>query len=557
MKTQKNEYQIINSWSILFVIILLSITQNIQSQQTYKFWIELTDKNNSEYSITNPSEFLSQRAIKRRYIQNIDIVESDLPVNNSYIQQIKSTGVKVLYTSKWFNALVIGTNDSSQIETVATLPFVKKIELAAIYQQLKKASNKFQLEQEFKKIPRSPENEYGFSFDQIKLHNGDWLHNEGYKGEGIHIAVIDAGFYNADIIPAFENLWSENRILGYKDFVDPEGNIFSTHSHGTNVLSIIGTNMPNEYLGTAPEASFWLLRSEDGASEMRIEEMNWIVAAEFADSVGVDVINTSLGYSTFDIPSQNYTYEAMTGNSTYVSQAAEIAASKGMLLVTSAGNEGNDSWYYITAPADADNILTIGAVNDIGEIATFSSHGPSSDGRIKPDIVSVGWGTALVSTNGDYVYGNGTSFSAPMTTGLVTCLWQAFPEAKNTDIVNAVRFSSDRYNNPDASFGYGIPDYKYAYDYLQEDFNEPESFSAYLKSTSWGNYIEVKLVDSEQQTIEFEVFDINGKMINNEEFNSTTKSFQYPLNFLENYPVGIYLVKVKHAGESKTVKAIR
>ncbi len=553
----KLKFKRTNLQFLFLVAIIALISFKIDAQITYKYLIKFTDKNNSGYTVSNPDAFLSQRAINRRISQNIKINETDLPVNKNYIANIKNYDVNVLYPLKWLNAVVIETSDNTVISEIAGLSFVDNIELLSVSQQLKTLNNKFNLEQEQSLLTSAPVNGYGYSYNQINLHNGDWLHNEGFLGDGIQIAVIDAGFYNADIIPAFDSLWINNRILGYKDFVNPVSDIFNTHSHGTNVLSIIGANVPNEYLGTAPRANFWLLRTEDASSEFRIEEANWIAAAEFADSTGVDVINTSLGYSVFDDSSQDYDYEDMTGDSTYISRAAEIAASKGMLLVISAGNEGNDPWKYITAPADANNILTIGAINTGGEIASFSSIGPSYDGRIKPDIVSVGWSTALVSTSGEFVYGNGTSFSAPMMTGLVSCLWQAFPEMKNSQIIDAVRYSSDRYNNPDYLYGYGIPDFKIAYEYLQNLSLPSETFSAYLKYTNWGNFVEVTLTDLETPSIKFDVYDINGRLKHTEEITSVTNILQYKLDFLENYPLGIYFVKIQQSENSKIVKVIR
>ena len=291
--------------------------------------------------------------------------------------------------------------------------------------------------------------------------NGDILHDMGYRGQGKVIAVLDGGFLNANTLDVFDSLWQNNQILGTHDFVNGGQVLFDGHPHGSMVLSCMGGNYPGELIGTAPKASYWLLRSEDTGSEYRIEEYNWVSAAEYADSVGADVINSSLGYSdNFTDPGQNHTYSEMDGNTTPCTIGADMAAKKGILVVNSLGNSGNSDWYYLGAPSDGDSVLGIGAVTENGSYASFSSHGPSYDGRVKPDVVAQGSGAYVVDPyGGGFGYNSGTSFSSPIMAGMVTCLWQANPALNNMQIADAVSKSASQYLSPDDMLGYGIPDF--------------------------------------------------------------------------------------------------
>jgi serine protease AprX len=457
-----------------------------------KYWVKFTDKNNSPYSINNPELFLSQKAIDRRNSQGISIAENDLPVNPSYIQAVSNLGATILNVSKWMNSVTVYTTSPAVINAIEQLPFVLSVEKSNISStSLNEKSIKpffdaetyaeFDEENLVKSGGESKSYDYGMAFNQINMLNGIALHNLGYNGTGMTIAVLDAGFLNANTLAAFNYLWTNNRILGYKDFADPlNPNIFGSHTHGTSVLSTMGANLPGAMVGTAPEASYWLLRSEDGGSEYLIEELNWVSAAEFADSVGADVINSSLGYTTFNDPSQNHTYADMDGNTTPVSIGADIAVSKGMIVVNSAGNDGSSSWFYIGAPADGDSVFSIGAVNASGNYASFSSHGPTSDGQIKPDVVAQGSGTTIINaSSGNVTTGSGTSFSSPVTAGMVTSLWQAHPNRRNTEILEAIRQSGSLATNPNYQLGYGIPNYLTAHNNLLLPVNY--NFSLSLK----------------------------------------------------------------------------
>ena len=462
--------------TVLLFSILISFVAFSQVAPD-KYQVRFTDKNNSPYSIDNPLEFLSQRAIDRRANQNIPIVENDLPVNPGYIDSIASTGVTILNVSKWMNSVTIYTTDQNALDAISAFPFVQSTGKNSSFKTLpkKEKSNKpfFENESFGEKTEsnRQVSNkgiqgvyDYGTALNQIQMLNGDSLHDLGYDGAGMLIAVLDAGFLNVNSLSVFDSLWINGQILGSRDFVDPQSpNIFGSHYHGCMVLSTMGANLPGEMVGTAPQADYWLIRTEDADTEYLIEELNWVSGAEFADSLGADVINSSLGYTIFDDSNQDHTYEDMDGNTTPITIGADIAASKGILVCNSAGNSGNDSWHYIGAPADGDSVFSIGAVNGSGVYTYFSSTGPTYDGRIKPNVVAKGQGTTIVNPWTGAIYtGNGTSFSSPVTAGMVACLWQANPGKSNIEIMEAIQQSASQANNPDSLLGYGIPNYMVA-----------------------------------------------------------------------------------------------
>ncbi|HRH61157.1 MAG TPA: S8 family serine peptidase, partial [Chitinophagaceae bacterium] len=331
------------------------------------------------------------------------------------------------------------------------------------------------------------------SYDQVHIHNGEYLHNKGYNGTGIIIAIIDAGFYKYKTIKAFDSIRARNGFLGERDFVTFDGSVNEDDSHGENCLSIIGSNVPGSMVGTAPGANFWLLRGENTASEMPIEEHNWAAAAEFADSAGADMISSSLGYFTFDNAALNHTYADFYQNTTMCSRAATYAAKKGMIVTNSAGNEGGSSWKYIIFPADSDSVCAVAATNTSGNIAYFSSYG--YPGKVKPNISSVGDGTTIYTSYG-VSYGSGTSFSNPNINGLIACLWQAFPDASNMQILKAVYASGDKYKTPDNRFGYGTPNMAKAYRILQRQSNQLKYGDEWIfaNATPHNREIAVKLI---------------------------------------------------------------
>lgn len=421
---------------------------------TLKYRISLKDKAVTDYSLQKPEKYLSKKSIERRKKQGLAIDSTDLPVCKKYVDAICEKGAHVLVTGKWENFVTVSCNDSTLIKEIAELPFVLSTE--RVWKgKVEKSTKRDSLIND----PLRTDSLYGPAITQIRMSRANLLHDAGFKGQGMTIAVIDAGFHNVDKIEAMKNI----HILGVRDFVNPEADIYAESSHGMSVLSCMAMNQPNVMIGTAPEASYWLLRSEDEYSEHLVEQDYWSAAIEFADSVGVDVVNTSLGYYSFDDPTKNYRYRDLNGRYALMSREASRAADKGMVVVCSAGNSGAGSWKKITPPGDAENVITVGAINKRGELAAFSSVGNTSDGRVKPDVVAVGYGSDIMGTDGNLRHANGTSFSSPIMCGMVACLWQACPKLTAKEVIELVRRSGDRSDFPNNIYGYGIPDLWKAY----------------------------------------------------------------------------------------------
>lgn len=428
-------------------------------QDTLKYRISLKDKATTTYSLDRPEDFLSEKAIARRQKQNLPIDSTDLPVCRKYINEICQQGVNIVMTGKWENFVTVSCNDSTLIDRIAALPFVSTTEKVWIAPHPDKPSMATDRDSLINRPTLHPDSIYGLAMNQIQLSNGDKLHDAGFKGEGMTIAVIDAGFHNADKITAMQNI----HVLGTRDFVNPQADIFAESSHGMMVLSCIGMNQPEIMVGTAPAVSFWLLRSEDEYSEHLVEQDYWVAAVEFADSVGVDVLNTSLGYYTFDDKTKDYKYRDLDGRQALMSRQASRVADKGMVLVCSAGNSGMGSWKKITPPGDAEHVITVGAIDKKMMLAPFSSIGNTADNRIKPDVVAVGLGADVIGTSGNQWKANGTSFSSPIMCGMVTCLWQACPNLTAKEVIQVVRQAGNRFDFPDNIYGYGLPDMWKAY----------------------------------------------------------------------------------------------
>ncbi len=542
----------------LFFIIISFSSFAQQDSITYKYWVEFTDKYNSNFSVNNPELFLSQRAIERRVRQNIPIKIQDLPINNWYIDSIRNLGFDVLNRSKWFNGIMLSTNDSNLVDNI-NFSFVKSTFSFGRWNRNKsnqRTNSKF--ENDFNK------SDYGDTYNQLQMLKGNILHNRNLKGEGKVIAVLDAGFSKANEMDAFKKLFDEDRILGSWDFVAQEESVFEDHSHGMMVLSTMGAENKGQIIGTSPNASFWLLRSEDGDTENLIEEYNWLCAAEFADSVGADIINSSLGYTTFDDVNQNHTYSDMDGRTAPVSIAANLASRKGMIVVNSAGNSGSSSWHYIGAPADADSILSVGAVDENRDFAWFSSYGPSIDGRIKPTVVAQGRNTIVATSDNGILAGNGTSFSSPVIAGMTACLWQAHPNRTNIEIINAIILSANLHDNPNDSLGYGLPNYDLADQLLtfpkEQNLNGLISVSPNPITTKSALIINMEGFNGSlfyYKDLLIEVYDIRGKKVHNNDYIVTPLSYnQVHFSFLEKISAGTYFLKIQIAQQEFLEKVI-
>lgn len=548
----------------LIPLILMLLFATITVGQSSGFYrVSFTDKNNSPYSITNPTDFLSPRAIARRTQQGIALSTADLPVNPAYLTAVSNTGATVINTSKWFNSAVVSVNVPAQHTLLSALSFVDTLEWLAPLTIKSAGVDKFEMEMIPRAVPGFDMGEnitaidYGFGQNQATMISVDYLHDLGYQGQGMHIAVIDAGFNGVDINPIFDSVWNSGRLLGYRDFAVPGGNVFSAHNHGAMVFSIMGGNIPGQLVGTAPQASYWLLRSEIGSSEYLVEEDHWVAAAEFADSAGVDIINSSLGYTEFYDMTQNHTYEDMDGNTTRITRGADFAASRGILVVNSAGNSGASAWNYIGAPADGDSVFSIGAVDAFGNYASFSSKGPTWDGRIKPDVSAQGQGTAYADPWGSVNVGNGTSFSSPVMAGAAACLWQAFPAFTNVQMMDAIRQSAHLYANPDSLLGYGIPDLAAAATILGGVRAKPAYHASVLEVRQQGRelvYINLQGLSEEAQ---LSLLDMQGRTLFNQSLLVSGDMYETSLS-LSALPEGVYLIRViTETGKAYTRKILR
>lgn len=542
----------------LSLLLLGSLSEAMAQSYVYKFWIELKDKENNGYSIDNPSAFLSQRAIERRAKQNIPITTADLPVSPQYVLEIEQRGVKVLHTSRWFNSVTISCNDSAVLKEIRKLPFVVGTRLLYNRDESIEGKKNNPAIMEYlmtMEAPKSPENEsdYGFGLEQISMLNGDKVHASGFTGDNIVIAVLDAGFYKMNEMKDFDHLRQTGRLLGTYDFVNKDTLVYEDDMHGMNVLSCMAAYTPGRMIGTAPGASYWLLRTEDANSEFPIEESNWIAGAEFADSVGADLINSSLGYTTYDNSKLSYTYKNLNGSS-LISRAATHCAKVGMIVCNAAGNEGSSKWKYVGVPADADSIITVGGVDAQLRQSTFSSFGPTADGRVKPTVVAMATATFVSSSKGKHYQSQGTSFASPVLCGMVASLWSAHPTKTNMEIIRAIEKSGHQYMNPDNVLGYGIPDFVLANRFLGGDseFNYTQDQWLTEIPSEYDKSIPIEFYSSKKQDMKIEVRDHKGRKIRDISFNLAQGEFlRFGLNELPKSKKPITLIIVV-GGESKT-----
>ena len=542
--------------AMLLLAVILSLAGEAAWSQDarYKYWIGFSGPKSVQYSISRPEEFLTDRAIERRNNQGIAVDESDIPVSRAMVDSLKAMGGEVLMTSRWFNAAAVASGDSLFLGKLLRKSWVANAEL--VYQSIVAPATAAEGPQVAK--ADMPALLYGSSERQITLMNGKTLHDQNLRGQGMVIAVLDAGFYMADTLSAFDSLRTNGQILGYRDFVDPGGNLFIQSSHGMSVLSLMGGNVPGELVGTAPGASYWLLRSEDVSSEWRIEEVNWLAAAEFADSVGADIINSSLGYSLFDDPSEDHSYADMDGKSTLVSRAAQMASNKGILVVNSAGNSGNSAWKYIIAPADAKGVLAVGAVDTNGMIATFSSYGPTWDHRIKPNTLAVGLGAEIFLSSNRTGPGFGTSFASPLIAGMAACLWQKFPLVTSEEIKTAIEQSSNLYDRPDDQYGYGIPDFMVAENIVSGIYNEraPGGGSGLVYPNPCTDHIYIRVPGTVTGSVQVSIFDLSGRL-SFEAVLEVPPTGTVMIQGLDRLQSGYYLVDVRINGSGSRYKLLK
>ena len=557
-------------------LIFLFLFQRAFAQE-YKFLIHLRDKNNNGYNISNPASFLSDKSLQRRSKQHIGVDSTDLPVTAAYVDSLAALpSLRIQNKSRWFNQVLIVLTDTSVLQQVNQFSFVLSSE-PVNNRSRKQIPGRISVNQHTAILGTrsvSADNSlltitdsinYGASQGQVYIHHGEYLHGLGFHGEGMTIAMLDDGFNNYLTNPAFDSIRIQNRILGTYDFVNQKISVNEEDQHGANCFSIIAANIPGTMVGTAPAAGYWLFKTEDITSETPVEEQNWVAAAEYADSAGVDLITTSLGYDYFDDSVYNLNYAERNGHTSLVSRAANLAVSKGMIVTASAGNSGGltGEQKYLLCPADGDSVFAVGSVDISGVIAYSSSWGPNSSGQIKPDGVSVGAGAYYVAPDGNVNSGSGTSYSNPNLAGLITCLWQAFPEFATHDILNAVRQSGDRYNSPDNRYGYGLPDFEKAYTILQN-----KRLNAYnqLLGTDWIRAYPVPFLQSFNLlfkpsitgTANVQLLDVSGQIIMTQTIPITAGQLQMlNFNISEQLSAGVYFLRYSDQKESKTLKLLR
>lgn len=502
--------------AILFFACLFNLTL-LHAQ--HKYWIYF---NGNQEIKGNPQ--LSDRAIKNRSDQKISLTKSDYPISSTYTLNLQNVGIKIENYSRWMNAVSAYLSDE-QLSTIQNFYFIKKIERVKIW----KRKNDNQLE--------SKTSGYGNSQYQINLFNLMPLHQQGFTGKNVRIGVFDSGFKNANLIKAFDSLRVQNRIKKVYDFVNQDTTVWDEDSHGTGVLSCITGYSEDTLIGSGYHAEVVLARTETVASETVMEEDNWVAAMEWADSLGVDIISTSLGYSEFD-SGTSHTYQDLDGNKTVIAIGADEAAKRGIIVVVSAGNEGGNAWYHITTPCDADSALCVGAVNAVGTLASFSSIGPSADGQIKPDICAMGQGVTIANQFGGYQFSNGTSFACPLAAGMAACLKQANPTKNNMEIINAIRMSSSNAWFPDSACGYGIPNAMKADSILKGFVNIEKNTLKSLINLAYEDQ-GFRIIGLENfKNIQVACWDVKGQNV--VVWNESEKTVQ-----MNNQVAGLYLLEIK------------
>lgn len=533
---------------ITLLTLLISFMASAQQQDA---WVYFADKPNAQALLQTPLAFLFQRSLDRRTAQGIALDEKDVPIAANYIAGVTAaTGITVKAKSKWLNALhVRGT--TANIRSLRNLAYVQRVQFA---NSTLNTAGREEEESRSKPVNKTLETQinfaYGSSANQIQMLNGHLLHQQNYTGTGKIIAVLDAGFPGVDTGQPFSRLFVNNQILGGYDFVNRSDDFYTGGSHGTLVLSTMGGYAENQLVGTAPDARYYLFITEDVGSENPVEESYWVEAAETADSLGVDVINTSLGYFAYDNASYSYQYSDMNGSTAFISRGADIAFTRGMICVVSAGNSGATVNPHISAPADARNVLAVGAVTASENYASFSSTGPSFDGRVKPDVMAQGQASVVANVDGSIGTASGTSFSGPITAGMVASFWQALPTKTNAQIVQLIKQSAHLFNNPNPQFGYGIPDFSLALNnalgvsnYTSEQFiMYPNPATSTVNLQFPNNFEKGNIL----------LYNNLGQQVLNAEIQNSNSSFS-----VENLNSGIYLYKIISGNGSQTGKLIK
>lgn len=539
----------INFFPALFLIGIFSVPAPAQEN---RYMVFFTDKEGTEYTTTAPLEFLSPRAVDRRLSQGIDVSEQDFPVNARYVAGVRNEGADAFFTSRWMNGVLI-QSDPAVIPAIEALPYVERVEFVAPLSKLQTGGGRRSFN--FRRKNQQTGVETESQLQMLGIHD---MHEAGYTGDGIIIAVLDSGFPGVNTLPAFQQIFSEDRFMegASYDFVHNSADVFQYDDHGTEVLSVIGAEVADAFTGGAYDATFQLFITEDVPSEYRVEEYNWLFATERADSAGADIIHSSLGYYDFDDAAMNYTTDQMDGETTVVTRAAQWAADRGILVVTSAGNEGSiPSWRIITAPGDARDLLAIGAVSSTLQKTSSSSVGPTADGRIKPDLAALGVGVKVIKSTGQVSTSSGTSLAAPLVTSLAAGVWQRYPELTNRDLITLLKETASQGTRPDNLLGYGIPNFRAVVNFREQTPQHTmfEVFPNPLKTDT----LTISPLDPDAiPSCEIELLSSQGHIIGRHtaHFSWLNRTFQANLSGLA---AGIYYVRVFHEKRRYTFKLVK
>lgn len=532
-----------------FLFFIWSSLALAQQQKTY--FVTFKDKASNSFSIVQPEQFLTAKALQRRQKCKVALDEKDLPVSQTYIDQIQSIGAQLLYPIKWLNGVVV-RSDATVKSQISALPFVQSTSQSVKFRTTPSSATQQNL------FTNSAMQCYAdYSFRQNDMLGMVKMKSDGYNGSGLLIAITDDGFLHADTMKAFESLYSNNQVLDTWDIVDLDKNAYAQGGgHGTHVFSILAGNLTDQLSGPGQGADFILFRTEDTGSESPLEELNWIRAAEMADSLGTDIIQVSLGYNTFDDNSLNYTLSDLNGETSYISKGADIAASRGIVVVVSAGNGGNDSfWNKILCPADAKGVLAVGAVDTNEERVSFSAIGYSADGRVKPDVMAMGSSVSYVNNaSGHVAQGSGTSYASPLISGLCSGLMQAYPKLTHLELIQAIKYSADRFENPNPYYGYGIPNYERASDFARLLLDRE---SELVFPNPFGSHVYIKLKEDQVgYLLDWKLYTITGELVG-EGDTLTTSSLVNLFSTGDVFPAGLYCLRTSCNGHFSTFKLIK
>lgn len=534
-------------FAVVAVLLMALIYFSPVTGQAGGWYYRIYLKDKGSVSGYKATDLVSSRSLARRAKSGSPGIDfMDMPVQSQYLEQIRSMGFSLLCTSKWMNTALFRSDNPEASGMLLTLPFVMDVSLVKTPGIKSSFTDKLDI-----RITTAGQ----FPYDRpVTMLNGQALHNAGYKGETVLIAVLDGGFTDADKIESLNNLRNRNGIVSTYDFVNQDRDVYESSTHGTAVMSILAGDMPGYIMGSAPGAEYILLKTEDVATEFPCEEDFWVAGAEYADSAGADIISSSLGYYEFDDPSMDYKQTDLDGNTAFVTRAADIAAAKGILVVSSAGNERNNRWRKIIFPSDGDSVAAIGAVDENKVIASFSSAGFSADGRVKPDVSAMGMRVPLQTIPGSVVRGNGTSFSCPVISGMAACLIQAVPEASNKDVIDALREGADRYNKPDSLYGFGIPDMSQVLLNLENKYsNIPVTELLSIPNPTSGSF--ELIFPQPPGSFTMEMFTTAGKLVQRREYPSFSGRILH-VQDLQTREQGMYLLRITTSDGRRSVSKV-